>query len=76
MHTALAEHETVGIDLVIGERLCDLEYADDAFSILPKVHSLFWTELRELSFHSLCALHPQCKVMYQDWDSPEPLSWL
>ena len=27
MRNALAEHETVGVDLVMGERLCDLEYA-------------------------------------------------
>ena len=31
MHNALAEHETVGVDLVMGERLCDLEYADDVY---------------------------------------------
>ena len=27
MRTALVEHKTVGVDLVMGERLCDLEYA-------------------------------------------------
>ena len=29
MRNALAEHENEGVDLMMAERLCDLEYADD-----------------------------------------------
>ena len=39
MRNALAEHETVGVDLVMGGRLGDLEYADDVVCLFDTAES-------------------------------------
>ena len=39
--------------------------------MLRKVHSLFWTDLEQLSFHSVCFVPSKSEVMNQDWDSPD-----
>ena len=39
MRNALAEYETVGVDLVMGERLCDLEYADGVVCLFDTAES-------------------------------------
>ena len=40
------------------------------------MHNLPWTDLQELSFRSVCALRLQNVVIYQKWDSLEPLPTL
>ena len=39
MHNALAEHENVEVELVMGERLGALEHADDAVCLFDTVES-------------------------------------
>ena len=67
----LSEHENARVELVMGERS-----RDDVECLFDTVESdsLFWTDLQELSFYLVCVLHLQCKVMCQDWDSPEQQS--
>ena len=75
MRTALAEHEAVGVDLVMGERLCDLEYADDVVCLFDTAESaqLISDRLAKAVIpFGMCFAPSKCKVMYQDWDSPEP----
>ena len=58
VHNALEEHENTGVDLVISERLCDSEYADDTAPFRYWiVHRLICTDLQELSLPSVCGLH-------------------
>ena len=75
MRTALAEHETAGVDLVMGERLCNLEYADDVVCLFDTAESaqLILDRLaRAVIPFGMCFAPSKCQVMYQDWDSPEP----
>ena len=75
MRNVLAKHETVEVDLVMGERLCDLEYADDVVCLLDTAESaqLILDRLaRAVIPFGVCFAPSKCKVMYQDWDSPEP----
>ena len=73
MRTALAEHETVGVDLVMSERLCDLEYADDVVCLFDTAESaqfILDRLARAVIPFGMCFVPSKCKVMYQHWDSP------
>ena len=75
MRNSLTEHETVGVDLVMGERLCDLEYADDVVCFYDTAESaqLILDRLTGAIIpFGVCFAPSKCKVMYQDWDSSEP----
>ena len=75
MRNALAERETVGVDLMMGEQLCDLEYVGDVVCLFHTAESaqLILDRLaRAVIPFGMCFAPSKCKLMYQDWDSPEP----
>ena len=60
----------------MGERLCDLEYADVVACLLDTAESvqLMLDRLaRAVIPFGMCFAPSKCKAMHHDWDSPGPL---
>ena len=73
-HNTLTEHENVKVDLVMDERLCNLEYADNVVCLLDTAENaqLILDRLaRAVILFGMCFAPSKCKVKYQDWDSLE-----
>ena len=62
-------------ELVMGERLWDLEYGCDVvclFDTAESAHLISDRLVRVIIPFGMCFAPSKCKVMYRDWDSPEP----
>ena len=74
MHNVSAEN--VGVELVMNERLYDLEYTDDVvclFNTAGNAQFALFRLVRAVTPFGMCFSPSKYKVGYEDWDSPEPL---
>ncbi|CAH8497241.1 unnamed protein product [Dicrocoelium dendriticum] len=75
METAFAGHDLEGVELLPGERLLDLEYADD-IALICDGSQTCQTALNRLALavsrFGLCFAPSKCKVLLQDWQGPNP----
>ena len=65
-----------GVDLLPGERLFDLEYADDIVLLCDSIQAAQIT-LNQLAIsvckYGMCFAPSKCKVLLQDWQEPVPV---
>ncbi|KAH9587822.1 ATP-binding cassette sub- A member 3 [Schistosoma haematobium] len=76
LETALMDVSNGGVDLLPGERLLDLEYADDI--VLPRDNAqAMQSALNQLAInvrrHGMCFAPSKCKVLLQDWQDSNPV---
>ncbi|CAH8633227.1 unnamed protein product [Schistosoma margrebowiei] len=65
-----------GVDLLPGERLLDLEYADDIVLLSDNAQAM-QSALNQLAIsvrsYGMCFAHSKCKVLLQDWQDSNPV---
>ena len=64
------------VELVKGEKICDLKYAHGVVCLNGNVESAQYTLdkiSRALTPFGICIATSKCNVMYQDWDSSKHL---
>ncbi|CAH8584460.1 unnamed protein product [Dicrocoelium dendriticum] len=76
MEIAFTGHELEGVELLLGERLLDLEYADDIALICDSSQAC-QAALDKLALavsrFGLCFAPPKCKAFLQDWQGSLPV---
>ena len=76
LETALMDVSNGGVDLLPGERLLDLEYADDIVLLCDNAQGM-QSALNQLAIsvrrYGMCFAPSKCKVLLQDWQDSNPV---
>ncbi|CAH8587907.1 unnamed protein product [Schistosoma margrebowiei] len=76
LETALMNVSNGGVDLLPGERLLDLEYADDIVLLCDNAQGM-QSALNQLAIsvrrYGMCFAPSKCKVLLQDWQDSNPV---
>ncbi|CAI2733768.1 unnamed protein product [Schistosoma spindalis] len=76
LETALMDVSNGGVDLLPGERLLDLEYADDIVLLCENAHDM-QSALNQLAVnvrrYGMCFVPSKCKVLLQDRQDSNPV---
>ncbi|KAH9578500.1 hypothetical protein MS3_00005968 [Schistosoma haematobium] len=76
LETALMDVSNGGVDLLPGERLLDLEYADDIVLLCDNAQGM-QSALNQLAISvrrfGMCFAPSKCKVLLQDWQDSNPV---